>query len=724
MKKHYRFLSLLILAGATAMAQQIIPCYTDEAMKELFAKDPEAKARYERSINEPAPEGFNQKYGNNSTNAVYYPLDTIAVVFHILHQNGAENIPDATVYACLAEVNNIHLKKNADTTGIDPYFQPIAGRNNVYFKLATKDPNGNCTNGIVRHLDANTNWSQSSPGYSYSGTGAGKWNPTKYLNIYIVKMICQSVAPCSQSGGIIVGYTYLPGTLSSGSAADAIVYNYQFMTGTNARSLAHEIGHWLGLPHTFGSTNSPGTCMSGGMSDDFLANGTAGAGVTDDTPKTPGAFSTCPPSTPNSCDVSNFQNVQNIMDYSSCPKNFTDGQCKRMHNVLGLATSGRNNLTTAANKIATGVRYPIICAPVANFHVTARTVCPNTTVTFSDSSYNAHTTIWNWSFPGGTMMNGTTVTDSMPKVSYATPGTYAVSYTAATSGGSNSISKTSYMNILSNVATYSTTWTEGFEVSTLPGSDWATYSTPSFDWNVTSAAAASGANSAWLDNTLNSPGTVSVIESTSFDISSFTTPKLSLKLAYRQQTSADNDKFQVFSSTDCGATWVARMTRQGSTLATVTPPSTTPFVPGTGDFTTYTVNINGVAGSNNVRFRYTFSADPTGTGGVGNNIYLDDINLWDASVGIANLEEQVGLNVYPNPATGKINLDLNLSEGHAISVNVTDVLGRSIENVPVKQYGSGEFTLCVAEKKVYQPGVYFINVDVDGKKIAKKVIVQ
>jgi len=724
MKKHYNYLAGLTLLTCVGMAQQIIPCYTDEAMKELFAKDPEAKARYEKSINEPIPAGFAERYGNNTTNAVYYTPDTVAVVFHILHQNGAENIPDATVYSALTEVNKISLKTNADTASIHSYFQPIAGRNNIYYKLATKDPNGNCTNGIIRHLDANTDWSQSSPSYAYTGTGAGKWNPTKYLNIYIVRMICQSASPCSQSGGIIVGYTYLPGTWSSGASADCIVYNYQFLTGTNARSLAHEMGHWFGLPHTFGSTNSPGTCMAGGASDDFLSSGSAGAGVVDDTPKTPGAFSTCPGSTPNSCDVSNFQNVQNIMDYSSCPINFTDGQCKRMHNVLALATSGRNNLTTAANKIVTGVRYPSICAPIANFHVTARTVCPNTIVTFSDSSYNAKTTIWNWSFPGGTLQSGSTLTDSMPKVSYAAAGTYAVSYTAATSGGSNSITKNSYMTVLSNVATYTTAWTEGFEVSTLPGSDWNAYSTPSFDWSVTSSAAASGIKSAWLDNSLNSPGTVSIIESTSFDISSFTTPKLTLKLAYRQQASTDNDKFQVLSSVDCGATWVARMTRQGSALATVTPPSTTPFFPGTSDFTTYTVNINGVAGSPNVRFRFVFSADPTATGGVGNNIFLDDINLFDASVGIASLEEQIGLRIYPNPSSGKIDLDISLAENHSLAINVVDVLGRVIESVPAKQYGIGEFTLAIAEKKVYQPGVYFVNLDLDGKKISRKIIIQ
>lgn len=728
MKKHYKFLSVFALLAGTMMAQQVIPCYTDEAMRDLFAKDPAAKARFEAAQNEPLPANFVQRYGNNITNSVYYTPDTIPVVVHILHQGGPENVSDATIYGALAEVNRIHQKRNSDTTGIDPYFQPIAGRNNYVFVLATKDPNGNCTNGIVRHYDSHTNWSQSNPGYSYTGTAAGKWNPTKYLNIYIVSMICSTTAPCSQSGGIVVGYTYLPGTWPTGDQHDAIVYNYQFLTGTNARSLAHEVGHWLGLPHTFGNTNNPGgTCSA--ANDDVLTSGSAGAGVTDDTPPTVGAFSTCPASTSNTCYPTyssvNYANVQNIMDYSSCPKNFTEGQCKRMHNTMGLGTSGRSNVCTAANKIATGVRYPQICAPNAFFKASTRVVCPNTIVTFSDSSNNAHPTSWHWSFPGGTLYGTSTVNDSMPKVTYATPGTYAVSYTATTVGGSGTITANSYITVVTNVATYTGTWSEGFESATLPGSDWNVFNTGGSDWNITSNAAATGLKSAWIDNTMNNSGDVSTLESTSFSLVGLNSPKMTLKLAYRQQTSTDNDKFQVFASNDCGASWTVKMTRSGSTMATVTPPSTTPFVPASSNFMTYTVNLTAYVANPNVRFRFVFSADPTGTGGVGNNIYLDDINLYDAApTGIENIEEKVGLSVYPNPSSGKINLDLSLTESHEIGINVTDVLGRTIESIPAKNYGTGDLTLSVAEKKVYAPGVYIVNVEVDGKKITRKVLVQ
>jgi PKD repeat protein len=717
MKKQLVTLSALCLAAPALFAQQIIPCYTDEAMKAVFDKDPAAKARYEAAQHEPVPESW-ARLGNNSVQATY-ALDTIPVVFHILHMNGPENVSDNVVYQCLAEINRVHTKTIPDSMQIDPLFQGVSGANNYVFQLATIDPNGNCTNGIIHHYDVNTNWDQSNPGYSYTGTGAGKWNPTKYLNVYVVKQI---IPPGGNTGGgIVVGYTYLPGTWSTGSPADVVVYNYAFMTGTNGRSMAHEFGHWLGLPHTFGNTNSPGTCMSGGQSDDFLASGSAGAGVTDDTPKTPGAFSTCPPSSPNSCDVSNTANVQNIMDYSSCPKNFTNGQIHRMHNTMALATDGRNNVCTAANKIATGIRNPQVCVPNANFHATNRMVCPNVVITFSDSSSNARVTQWHWDFPGGTMMSGTTVNDSMPKVSYATPGLYAVSYTATSSAGGNSISKTNYIQVNSNVASYNTAFLESFETATVPGPDWQVGNTMSvLNFSVTSSAAATGTNSAWIDNFSNSAGNASYLMSTSFDISSFTSPAFSFKAAYQQQNTTDADKLQIYSSTDCGNSWVIRFTRSGATLASVSPPSGTPLIPGPSQFNTYTVNINGVSGSSNVKFKFLFTADPNGQG---NDFYLDDINIFDAAVGIASIETQVALDIYPNPSSDKVNIDMVLSEKHDIGVTVTDLLGRTVETIPVQQYGQGEVKLVIAEKQAYQPGVYMANINVDGKAVTKKIVI-
>ncbi|HKC68605.1 MAG TPA: M43 family zinc metalloprotease [Bacteroidia bacterium] len=731
MKKSYKLITAGIFAASAMFAQQqqIKPCITDEATNSFFAAHPEEKARYEKEMKEAtlSPEYLNQlnkmnQRGNGQnqvSNQVFPTVDTIPVVFHIMHQGGPENVPNSYIYQALAEVNRVHTKTIPDTAGIDAMFKGVSGANNYVFQLATIDPNGKCTNGIIRHYDANTNWDQTQTPFPYT------WDRTKYLNIYIVKNIC-SGQPCpgSTSGGIIVGYTYLPGTVPA--QYDAVVYNYQFMTGTNARSMAHEFGHWLGLNHTF---NDPAHPNQAGVycGDDNLATSTptvACVNVTDDTPKSRGFFSTCPSDT-TSCDVSGHANKQNIMDYSSCPKNFTYGQIQRMHNIMNSTTASRSHVMTAANKIATGIRYPQVCKPSPYFHASSRIVCTGAVVTFSDSSENAKPTGYNWSFQGGTFVSGSTATDSMPKVTYATPGTYAVSYTASTSAGDSSITVSSCITVVSSVASYNTNFVEGFETTTVPGTDWSvSHTSPSgVDWAITNSAAASGANSVMLDNFSNSPGDTSILTSPTFNLAAIGSPAFKFKMTYQQQATTNVDKLQIYASTDCGATWISKFARSGSALqpTTVTGQSTSPFIPTPSQFATYTVNIASIATSTNAMFRFVFYADATSPG---NLIYLDDINIYNSTMGIKNIETEVGLEIYPNPSSSNVNVVFNLTDKHTISVNVVDMLGRTVEANPAQSYLSGQTIITIGNKVNYQPGVYFVNIDIDGQHLSKKVVIE
>lgn len=721
MKKTLTLLSALALSVTVSAQTQIQPCYTDQAMKHLFDTDPAAKARFEKAQQEGT---FSQEYsakmsGNNQVNTVY-ALDTIPVVFHILHQGGAENVSNAAIHAALAEINAVYTKSTWDTASIDPYFQSVYAKTNIVFQLATKDPNGNCTNGIIRHYDAHTDWQQGiSSNYAYSGSGTNRWPSNKYLNIYIVRQIIP--ASGSSTGGTIVGYTYIPGTWSTNSSSDAIVYHYGFLSGGNARSLAHEMGHWLGLSHVFGNTNNPGvTC-----GDDNLASGTPGSGVTDDTPATYGFFSTCPAQgAANTCDPSNHANAQNIMDYSSCPLNFTEGQSKRMHNVLGLSTSGRNNLTTAANKVATGIRNPQICAPAAEFRVSKRYVCQNSTAQFYDSTLNAPVTGWQWSFPGGTP---STSTDSMPVVTYNTTGVFAVSYTASNATGSNSITKSNYINVISNVASYNGPYSESFESIVVPGSDWTVNNPFGNGWQQVNTAASTGTTSMMIDNFNNSPDDVDELYSPSFDLNSIysTAPPVSFKfkVAYQQQATTNLDKLQVFSSTNCGQAWTARYTKTGTSLSTAGTGST-PFTPSSTQWRTETVNVVPISNQSNVLFKFVFTSDPSAQG---NNIYIDDINITGATTGIEenSIENLLNLQVYPNPSVGgAATISFDLYEKHYTKLYITDMLGKVVENVVSStELGAGNHKYAVGKNNL-NPGIYFMNLNVDGHVFTQKLMVE
>ena len=279
MKKLLLSATACLTMAVSSNAQEIQPCGTYQA-REIYLKNVPgyaAKLNAAEAVTNAEYQAFLQNASAAKTMSVD-PTFTVPVVFHILHLGEApgtgSNIDDQLCIDALAQVNRDYARQGADTSTIDPLFEPLYENSHMEFMLARKDPYGNCTNGIVHHYDPKTNWSQADLfNYQYSTMAAGNWNPSRYLNVYIVKNIIGG------SIGIIVGYTHLPGTAPI-DPSDAIVYRNDFLSGLDARSLSHEIGHWFGLSHTFGSTNEPG--LECGNDDIF------------DTPKTTGFFSTCP----------------------------------------------------------------------------------------------------------------------------------------------------------------------------------------------------------------------------------------------------------------------------------------------------------------------------------------------------------------------------------------------------------------------------------------------
>ncbi|KAK0555910.1 hypothetical protein OC844_005996 [Tilletia horrida] len=135
------------------------------------------------------------------------------------------------------------------------------------------------------------------------------------LNIYTVDLPAGSLgfatfpwdyaAPPKYMDGVVVDYATLP----SFPAADT-----PFSGG---RTATHEIGHWLGLFHTF----QGGSCDPTDPGDYVL-----------DTPQQQNATSGCP-SVRDTCGSPGTDLVSNFMDYSddACMQSFTSGQVSRMH---------------------------------------------------------------------------------------------------------------------------------------------------------------------------------------------------------------------------------------------------------------------------------------------------------------------------------------------------------------------------------------------------------
>ena len=331
---------------------------------------------------------------------------------------------------------------------------------------------------------------------------------------------------------------------------------------------------------------------------------------------------------------------------------------------------------------------------------------------------------YNWT---GSLVNQQFTTVTLPSFT-STAGTHTLTCFTSnpnSTADQNSSNDQSVSNFSVNNGRGTLPVIEGFEGGTSLSAIWSISQTNASgaNWLVTSSAAATGVNSCMVDNMNNIAGNSSFLQtSASYDLTQFSSPTLTFKAAYQEKASTNNDKLQVFTSADCGASWTSRKAIFSPALSALSGgPGTAAYVPSASQFTTYSVNIAAVASSNQVMFRWAFIADPNG---VGNNVYLDDINIVDALAGINTIETLVNLNVYPNPSANIVHLEFNLSEKHQIAVQVVDVLGRNIENIPSKSYEAGETVLSIGSAKPYPAGIYFVNIDIDNQRVSKKIIIQ
>lgn len=152
----------------------------------------------------------------------------IPVVFHVIYNNDPAqtgNIPDQRI------IDQIKVL-NEDFRAISGTLGALGSDTKIQFELA----------GITRTQNSNWFYDNDEIGYK-SALG---WNQEQYLNIY------------TNTASGYLGYAYFPQT-STGLVEDGVVVLYEAVGGREngfdiydeGRTLTHEIGHYLGLLHTF-----------------------------------------------------------------------------------------------------------------------------------------------------------------------------------------------------------------------------------------------------------------------------------------------------------------------------------------------------------------------------------------------------------------------------------------------------------------------------------------
>ena len=255
---------------------------------------------------------------------------TIPVVVHVIHNGDPvginENIADAQVISQITVLNQDY-RRMVGTPGYNT--NPVGADVEIEFCLAQTAPDGTLTNGIDRVNLGQASWGENAIENTLKPNTV--WDPTQYFNIWVCRFggdltgVLGYAQPPSASGlsglpnsggssntdGVIIGYEYFGSEVLYPQGTYGAPYN-------RGRTTTHEIGHSLGLIHTWGPNFNNSSCNG----SDHCA----------DTPPSSGPNGGCNPNF--SCGSNDM--IENYMDYTndSCMNIFTQDQKERMLVVM------------------------------------------------------------------------------------------------------------------------------------------------------------------------------------------------------------------------------------------------------------------------------------------------------------------------------------------------------------------------------------------------------
>lgn len=681
---------------------KIIRCFTNEKMAEAVQENPSLRKRQvltEARINRYIEQEKLTFKGRSAP-----PVYTIPVVVHILYRTNAQNISDQRIYEQLQVLNEDYRRTNSDANNVPTAFAGVVADTEIEFCLATKDPNNNSTTGITRTQTSVSNIGNGNSYYSTAAGGIDIWDSNKYLNIWVCEL-----------GGGVLGYTYTPGGAPSG--ADGVVIGYQYFgkTGASApynggRTTTHEVGHWLNLQHVWGPGNG-GCNQDDGVSDTPLQDQSNGG---------------CPSHPSTSCGTADM--FMNYMDYvnDNCMNSFTAGQKTRMRAAIVAARPGL--LTSQACVIASDD------AGVSEINSPSGTICSTSFIpAITIKNYGASlltSVVINYQIDGGMTMTqnwtgnlNTTQTAlvQLPQQTVSGGAHIITIWTTLPNGnidgdGANDQSSTPFTISAGGLAL---PFSEGFEAITFPSTGWsATNPDNDVTWARTTTASKTGLASMFMDNwDYPANGETDWITLPSLDMSNSATVTMSFELSYALfSASGFSDTLRVWASDDCGQTWTQLYEKAGSALSTVSGVRTSEFVPVAADWRQETINLSTYGNASDVKIRFEHVCDYE------NNLHIDDINITSTPVlNVIELEKKGALNVYPNPTTGLLNVDVQLATQGAIVITVYNALGQAVSQVQDAKVLEGNYKLDFSK---LAKGIYHVQVVGGGETMTQKVVLR
>jgi PKD repeat protein len=555
----------------------------------------------------------------------------IPVVFHVIHDNGPENISDDQIRDGLRILNEDFNAGNHELGDVVSAFQSIIGDAEIEFRLAVIDLNGDYTTGIDRVKSTET----------YTGDDGSKlnvWPRSKYLNVWVTDAITVVGANAS-------AYAIRPAYADAVPGSDGVIINHRYLgsIGTaisNGHTLSHEVGHYLDLPHTWGETNFP-ECDGTSTNPNDPCFGVNNCNEDDGISDTPICLGTLGGCNTSRTTCGSLDNVQNFMDYANCDYMFTKGQVNRMRATLNLSVAQRNKLWTSSNYAATGMTE----LAEARFYLERRTVCRGGSLTLIDESrYDPET--WLWEITGPEQH---TSTEQHPTITFATAGYYNVKLTVTQGAISKTVEQEDAIYV-SDVYGAGAPFKEDFDA---PMAGWVVNNTGYVDdkytWQLKSDVGYDDDQSFMVYNFGGKHRNPDELIFAAIDTRGMDQINVDFKVAYGRLNNDDKDALALMVSNDCGVSWKQLWAANSAILNDGKPLTSNAYKPSSqSEWVTFTINNAPLVWFQDLALlKFVFHA------GGGNQLYVDNINVTGQFSVIPNL-------VYPINEATQMNSDVVL----------------------------------------------------------------
>ncbi|MFI5172221.1 MAG: M43 family zinc metalloprotease, partial [Chitinophagales bacterium] len=607
MRKIFTLILVALIATQSSFAQ-FSRCSTQEHEEMLKAKYPDYAQK--RAQLEQFTTKFIEKKKSSGklTSGV---VITIPVVFHVVYKTAAQNIPDARLIEQIAILNEDFRRLNADTTDTPDEFADVAADFEIEFCIASVDPDGNPTTGIIRTETDVTSFNTNDDVKFNADGGDDAWPADDYLNFWTCNL-----------GPFLLGYAQFPGGPAN---TDGVVIHcdhvgnspggYPYHLG---RTATHEVGHWMNLYHIWGDdTNCAGSDLVGDTPNQKVE--TYGCPSFPETDM-------CSPSAPGIM-------FQNYMDYTddACMNIFTEGQKNRMLSIFEPG-GDRYDLTNsegcglqpynaqALSSLPGGTVCELTITPMVTIKNHGTEILTSVDIVYSIDG--GATSSFGWT---GSLVTNATEVVTLPAVS-TTEGEHTLEVTLENPNGfidANTDDNTAESEFLVNLSALPAPLSQGFESGGFPYDGYSVFNPDAYyEWERTGDAAALGSYSIYFNHFDNdAPGEIDEFIIPAYDISDLPSVSFTFDVAYALYTASGiySDTLEVLASINCGETWTTVYKKANPDLQTASP-HTSAFVPEEDEWRNESVDLSSYLGAEQLFIKFRTISDYE------NNLYVDNIN--------------------------------------------------------------------------------------------------